>query len=150
MKLMKIVPVLFLAAMLSMQSCKTTKTIPMEDLELLSTSGYSEFNEAQQLVIKNTAALQTAYDHILTKEATPQVDWTKQQVVLLAMGQRNTGGFSINVDKIVHTKTEITVYYKTVGPKKGEMVTQALTAPYVLYTIDNKADLPVIFKEIME
>lgn len=150
MKLSRILPVLFLAAMMSMQSCKSVKTIPMEDLELLSSSGYSEFTEVEQRVIKSAADLQKVYDNIPTKQATPQLDWNKQQVVLLAMGQKNTGGYSIDIDKVEKTNAEITVYYKTNGPKKGDMVTQALTAPYVLYTIDNIADLPVVFKEVME
>lgn len=150
MRLLNILPVLFLTAMLSMQSCQSTKTIPMEDLELLSESGYSEFNQTEQLVIKSDAALQKAYNHILTKQATPHIDWDKHQVVLLAMGQRSTGGYGIAVEKVVQTKTEITVHYKTSGPKKGAMVTQALTAPYVLYTIDNEKDLPVVFKRVTE
>lgn len=150
MKLLNILSVLFLAAMLSMQSCQSIKTIPMEDLELLSESGYSEFNQTEQMVIKSDAALRNAYNHILTKQAVPHIDWDKKQVVLLAMGQKNTGGYSIAIDKVVKSNKEILVYYKTTGPEKGAMVTQALTAPYVLYTIDNKKDLPVLFKEETE
>lgn len=150
MKLIKILPVLFLAAMMSMQSCKSVKTIPVEDLELLSSSGYSEFNQAEQMVIKSDVGLRTAYNHILTKQAVPQLDWNKQQVVLLAMGEKNTGGYNIAIEKVVESDKEILIYYKTSGPKKGDMVTQAFTAPYVLYTIDNEKDLPVVFKEVTE
>lgn len=150
MKIMKLLPVLFLAAIMSMQSCKSLKTTPMENLELLSESGYSEFNQTEQMVIKSDAALQTAYNHILTKQAVPHIDWNKQQVVLLAMGQKNTGGYNIAVEKVVESNNEIVVFYKTISPNAGDRVTQALTSPYVMYTIDNKKDLPVLFKEITE
>lgn len=145
MKIRRIVPMFFLTAMLSMQSCSSIKTIPMEELELLSKSDYSDFTETEYLVIKGPAALQAVYDRILTKEVTPKIDWQKQQVVLLALGQKNTGGYSIEIEKVVQTSKEISVYYRTQGPKEGERVTMALTAPYVLYTIDNKRDVPVIF-----
>src|SRR5690554_1282038 len=136
--------------MISMQSCNTVKTIPMDDLEVLSNSDYSQFDQTERLVVKSDAGLQSIYDRIATKEATPQINWNKNQVVLLSMGQRNTGGFSISVDRVVYGNSEILVYYKTTEPKVGEMVTQALTAPYVLFTIDNKKDLPVVFKEESE
>lgn len=151
MKLIKLLSIPLLAAtMIGMQSCNTVKTIPMDDLEVLSNSEYSQFNETERLVIKSDAGLQSVYDRIATKEATPQIDWEKNQVVLLSMGQRNTGGFRIIVDKVVYGNSEILVYYKTSEPKAGERVTQALTAPYVLFTIDNKKDLPVVFKETKE
>lgn len=136
--------------MIGMQSCNTVKTIPMNELEELSKSAYSQFNKTERLVVKSDAGLQSIYDRIATKEATPQINWDRNQVVLLAMGQRNTGGFSISVDRVVYGNSEILVYYKTTGPEKGAMVTQALTAPYVLFTIENKKDLPVVFKEESE
>lgn len=119
----------------------------MEDLELLSRSDYSELIETEQLVIKSDTALQLVYNRIATKESVPQINWDENQVILLTLGQKNTGGYSIEVDRLVHTSREIMVYYKTSGPKQGERVTQALTAPYVLFAIDNKKDLPVVFKE---
>lgn len=150
MRLLSLLAVPLLATMISLQSCNTVKTIPMEDIEVLSESHYSQFTETQNLVVKSDAGLQSIYDRIATKEATPQINWNKNQVVLLAMGQRNTGGYSIAVDKVVYGKSEILVYYKTKGPKPGDMVTQALTAPYALFTIANKKDLPVVFKEVNE
>ena len=136
--------------MVGVQSCNTVKTIPMNDLEVLSNSEYSQFNETERLVVKSDSGLQSIYDRIVTKEVTPQINWDKNQVVLLSMGQRNSGGFNISVDKVVYGNSEILVYYRTTGPKAGEMVTQAITAPYVLFTIDNKKDLPVVFKEANE
>ena len=148
MRLLSLFAIPLLAAMLSIQSCSTVKTIPMEDIEILSESHYSQFNDTQYLVVKSDAGLQSIYDRIATKESIPQINWNKNQVVLLAMGQRNTGGFNIAVDKVVYGDSEILVYYKTSEPKAGDMVTQALTAPYTLFTIANKKDLPVVFKEV--
>jgi len=150
MRILNLVTAPLLAIMLSMQSCNTIKTIPMEEIEVLSESYYSQFTEAQNLVVKSDAGLQSIYDRLGTKEATPQINWSKNQVVLLAMGQRNTGGYSIAIDKVVYGKSEIMVYYKTNGPKAGDRVTQALTAPYALLTIANKKDLPIVFKEVTE
>jgi|SRR5699024_633584 len=150
MRIFNLLAIPLLVTMLSIQSCNTVKTIPMEEIEVLSESYYSQFTEAQNLVVKSDAGLQFIYDRFGTKETIPQINWNKNQVVLLAMGQRNTGGYSIAVDKVVYGESEIMVYYMTNGPKAGDRVTQALTAPYTLLTIANKKDLPIVFKEVTE
>lgn len=150
MKFTKTLQVLFVAVLMSMTSCKSTKTIPMQDLDRLSGSSYSEFNQTEQTIIKDNTALESVYNRIATREAMPRINWDKQQVVLLALGQRNTGGFSIDISEVVKTKKDITVYYHTSGPKEGDMVTQALTAPYVLYALDNPNKLPINFEEVFE
>lgn len=134
--------------MLNMLSCNSTKKTAMQELVLLSTNEYSEIKDKEFLVIKDDSELEAVYNRFLSIEETPKIDWTKYQVVLLALGKKNTGGYSILAESMSKTKSEIIVYYKSTGPKPGDMVTQAFTSAYALYQIENKDKLPISFQEV--
>lgn len=144
MKVIKTIQVLFFASLLGLVSCNTTKNLPMKNF---SAGEYSELTQQEFKVISNESELKSAYAKVIGGEIAPTVNWNTQQVVQLAMGQRYSGGFSIKVEEVKQVAKEIQVYYKTRGPKAGDIATQALTAPYVFVTIDNPKKLPVIFIE---
>lgn len=148
-RLISLTSVLFLFVLMpTIQSCNSLKEFAMQDLELLSTSAYSELDQEEYIVIKDTNSLNVVYSKISTDLEVPVIDWAQHQVVLLAIGSRSTGGYSIAVDSVSKTKSELVVYYKTTSPKPGDRVTQAFTAAYALYKIANKQNLPILFKEL--
>lgn len=142
--------VLIFVLMFGMQSCNSVKAIAMQDLELLSSGAYSNLNEKQLLVIKDTEGLESIYKNLSSVEEVPFIDWNQHQVVLLALGTKNTGGYSIEIDSVTKTKDAIQVYYKVTSPKPGDRATMALTAAYALYKIQNKQELPITFKELSQ
>ena len=64
--------------------------------------------------------------------------------VILNMGEKTTGGYSIGIENVVETDTNIIVTVKDKTPEAGSMVTQSFTMPYCVVKINSKK--PIIFK----
>lgn len=64
--------------------------------------------------------------------------------VILNMGEKTTGGYSIGIENVVETDTNIIVTVKDKNPEAGSMVTQSFTMPYCVVKINSKK--PIIFK----
>ena len=67
----------------------------------------------------------------------PPVDFTQNGVLLVAMGQKNTGGYAVDLAasdaEISESILKLSVNWHE--PKKGMMVTQALTSPCLLLKV---------------
>jgi hypothetical protein len=62
--------------------------------------------------------------------------------VILNLGEKNTGGFRIGVEKVEELPDKILVTVKEIKPE-GEMVTQALTYPYAVIKINSKKPIEI-------
>jgi hypothetical protein len=71
-------------------------------------------------------------------------DIQQSNFVILNMGERNSGGYEITVDKVEETANNIIISVKESGPEPGAMVTQALTNPFCVVKINSKKE--IIFK----
>lgn len=61
--------------------------------------------------------------------------------LILSSGEKNTGGYSIDIENVEETDKNIIVTVKETGPKPGEMVTMAFTAPYAVVRINSKKEI---------
>lgn len=77
----------------------------------------------------------------------PEIDFSKFRVVLLRIGNRNSGGYSIDVERVEKTDKNIIVYYKNGFPQPGQPVTMAFTSPWTMVKFENH-NLPVVFAPI--
>jgi hypothetical protein len=59
----------------------------------------------------------------------PQVDFSREVVVVAALGQRPTGGFNILIESAAATRDGVTVSIRATAPGPGCGVTLALTQP---------------------
>ena len=64
--------------------------------------------------------------------------------LVLNMGEKTTGGYSIGIDTVVETDKNIVITIKETSPEPGSMVTQAFTNPFCVVKINSKKD--IIFK----
>jgi hypothetical protein len=71
-------------------------------------------------------------------------DVQKSNFVILNMGEKNSGGYEITIDKVEETANNIIISVKESGPEPGAMVTQALTNPFCVVKINSKKE--IIFK----
>lgn len=127
-------------------SCKTTKIESENPLyEVLaerSTGGaqikfYEIISEANEFkMIKNDPAFR--------KKIKP-TDIDSANFVILSAGEKNTGGYSIGIDKVEETDKNIIITVKEEGPKSGEIVTESLTTPFTIVKINSKKE--IIFNE---
>ena len=65
-----------------------------------------------------------------TSDTPEEIDFEKGKVLLMDLGQRNTGGYSIGLDSIDVFETHITANVNLSKPGQNCAVTQALTNPF--------------------
>ncbi|MCG2611576.1 protease complex subunit PrcB family protein [Flavobacterium sp. SM15] len=64
-----------------------------------------------------------------------KIDFSENCVLALYLGQKNTGGYTLSVDKVQNEPGKTIIQRKITGPKQGEMATMALTNPYCLVVV---------------
>ncbi|AJQ93138.1 protease complex subunit PrcB family protein [Gynuella sunshinyii] len=83
-----------------------------------------------------------------TNDDAQLIDFTTHKVVLVDIGQKNTGGYSVNVTDTESEEGYLKVTAVTSVPGKGCMVTSALTNPYVFVSINTTQD--ILFTETLK
>ena len=63
-----------------------------------------------------------------------------ENLYMIAAGEKNTGGYSVVVTKEEFDGEMLTLYYKIQGPGPDDIVTQAITYPYLLVEICEDID----------
>lgn len=61
--------------------------------------------------------------------------------LVLNMGEKTTGGYSIGIDTVIETDKNIVITIKETSPEPGSMVTQAFTNPFCVVKINSKKDI---------
>lgn len=88
-----------------------------------------------------------AYDALGDANIFPgEIDFDANDLVIVAWGEKPTGGFSINIESIQLQGGELAVTGKASTPPADAITTQALTYPYSAVLIPNtSADLIVTY-----
>ena len=101
--------------------------------EAFSFSYNSGITEPQRLVVRDQATWQQTWDSIyrftFPAPALPAVDFAREMVIVAALGQKPTGGFSIFIDSGTDTANGVTINVRSVSPGGNCGVTAALTQP---------------------
>lgn len=81
---------------------------------------------------------QAQYDALGDAEIFPgEIDFDKNDLVIVALGEQPTGGFAVNIESIQLDAGELAVTGKATVPGPDAVVTQALTYPYSAVLIAN-------------
>jgi len=113
------------------------------ELLLKGTYGLSTSAEPSATWIKDQATLDMLYQDLNARIGgksveTPQIDFKKFGVLYLEMGQKPTGGYSIDFEpskiKTLNKRLEIHISWKF--PAQGMAVTQAVTSPFIFLKLD--------------
>ncbi|WP_456314495.1 protease complex subunit PrcB family protein [Pseudomonas shirazensis] len=70
-----------------------------------------------------------------------QADISNSNYIILNMGEKNTGGYSIGVEKVEETDKNIIITVKENAPAKDAMVMQVITYPYTVVKIHSKKEI---------
>lgn len=131
-------------------SCNSTKQhYSKDEISVISAGEYSEFSEKETRVLKTQDAFTQVIQQI-SHATLPAINWNNQQVALISLGMKHTGGFSVEPFEIIENAKEIQIRYRVLGPSEGDMVTMALSYPYVIIAFDNKKNKAVEFVEMIE
>lgn len=61
--------------------------------------------------------------------------------LILSMGEKSTGGYSIGIESAVETDKNIIITVKETAPAPGGMVTDAFTTPFCVVKINSKKEI---------
>ncbi len=109
----------------------------------LFSAQYNGEEAESNVVISNQSDLNSLYKSV-GRDDMPTIDFSKSQVVALFLGARNTGGYSISIDRVEEQDGKLVIFKKIEKPAPGAMVTMALTNPFVIAEIHSKKE--IIFK----
>jgi hypothetical protein len=116
-------------------------SVPFKTLDRSDVSG---IEQPRTVVIRTASEWKTLNNQRGRGAAKPAVDFTRSTVIGVFLGTRPTGGFSVEITGIERQGKGLTVTWREKKPGPDDMVSQVLTAPYQLVTID-KFDGPVAF-----
>ncbi|PVW15643.1 protease complex subunit PrcB family protein [Marixanthomonas spongiae] len=148
---------LFLSVLLFM-ACKggqsnsndTIQNVPFE--EVVSGS-QSKIETPQRKIIANQNELESLFKKINSTRSPeisiPKVDFEKHQLAFINMGQTSTGGYTVSVERIEKTDSNVVVHIGGTSPNPGDNVTMALTTPFTLVQFA-KQELPIVFEPKVE
>ena len=142
-RLLIIVPFIF-----QIQGCNdanATSPIPAIEYEILHEAHYNEYADSTSkgfLVIKS----QTEYENELlkrTSETVEAVNFEEETIVLIDMGTRNTGGYTIDIQSFTEENNYIRAKVFLTLPGENCVTTQAITNPFKLIMLKTIKDILV-------
>ncbi len=118
---------------------------PQRDVEFsVLATGYNSRHEGGRYLqlITSQAEWERAWEVIGRGSAgtMPEVNFNTRAVVVAHQGRKNTGGYGISIAAIRREGTTLVVRVNEQSPKKGDIVTEALTSPFVAVSIPRPPD----------
>jgi hypothetical protein len=124
-----------IVALLSAVCCAAmpAQSVPFKKL----VRGQQSFIEAAREVVVRTADEWTAlWKQHAPDQRPPVVDFTRSMVVGIFVGSRPTGGHSVEITRVDREGSDLVVTYRERQPGNSDIVTQVITMPFELVTID--------------
>ena len=142
---------LFLVWMSALSSCggsANAVTSPPEAQFVVLNEGSGSVTKKQSKVILNQ--IDYASELAVYTNATPgAVDFTKGKVLLLDMGPRNTGGYSIRLATVDVSANWVVANIELVVPGQNCIVIQATTNPYQFVYIPTQKEILLSEKQVI-
>ena len=76
----------------------------------------------------------------------PAIDFEKEIVVALFLGDKPTGGHDVRISRAEQSHDTVTIHYQERIPPPGSIVTQALTQPFHIVRIIGDVNSQVVFR----
>ena len=102
--------------------------------------------EPLQVVIRDREAWVELWKRIDKNAPLPAIDFSRDMLIVVAMGQQSSGGFGIIIDAVRERDDRLEVMVKSISPGKNCGVLTALTQPVDIVRL-LKSKQPVIFRE---
>jgi len=142
----------FLYFLVPLGACFFTQAIASERVPFVTIDqGFrSGIRERKFLVIKNETEWKTVWqNHVqpnVPAKELPRVDFEKEMIVAVFLGEKPTGGYKVEITAIEEDrgKGRLRVVVREGKPPAGAMVIQALTQPYHIVRV-KKIDLTTTF-----
>jgi hypothetical protein len=131
----------FLVLLASCTACAAVAaTVPFTTLAHGSASGVVQPTRIVVRSQNDWAALWSRHVRTQSTSPPPPVDFSRDMVVALFMGERPTAGYAIEVTRIERTGAGLTVHYRMTRPDPAALNAQALTQPFQLIKLPRVDD----------
>jgi hypothetical protein len=94
---------------------------------------YSGLNTPARLVVRDAAAWQSLWAQIYQRRfpvpPVPAIDFSREMLVVVALGSRSSGGYGIMIDGASDGGAYVTIAVRSISPSPKCGVTAALTQP---------------------
>ena len=103
---------------------------------------YGDIVEGTQTVLRDEETYASFWERLHADRNSvpdrPEVDFEEKVVVAIVVGRRSTGGYGVEIDEVLASDGggRIQVQFAETVPGNNCVVTQALTSPYVLATVE--------------
>lgn len=137
----KLIPILLLTVL---YSCSTTKKVVENKLySVLVSSEYGGGNFRFYEIITETKEFKMLLGDEEIKKFVKPDDIKTSNFILVNLGEKNNGGYGVEVESVVEEVDKIVVTIKEIEPKKGSNVTMAITNPYAVIKINSKKQIEI-------
>src|SRR5688572_2509444 len=136
----------------SMAPGEPGRAVPLVRLrpEPYSFTNYSGLDQPERMVVRDEAAWREVWAAIWQGHSPepplPEVDFVQEMLVVVALGERPTGGFGIFADSAFTEGEELVIRVRTIAPGPRCYTTQALTQPVDVARVP-RTDLAVRFRD---
>jgi len=134
--------VILVLAVFVLISCGAKKTSDSSALyEVLTTQSDGGGNIKFYEILTEPNEIKMLENDPLLADKMKQDDITNSNYVILNMGEKNTGGYSIGVEKVEETDKNIIITVKENSPAPDAMTMQVITYPYTVVKIHSKKEI---------
>jgi len=113
-----------------------TGAMPPVPFTTLVEGQQSGMEDAHQAVVRTAAEWKALWQKHGAGQKMPVVDFTKSTVIGVFLGSRPTGGYRVAITGIERDGAAMVVTWREEPPAAGLIVTQALTSPFHLVTVE--------------
>lgn len=134
-----------LGFILLVQSCKSTpqpSTVTnktMETYQVVYKGQISPKKNKEELIIKDNETFTNLISELNISaseyEILLNINFEQHNLVVLFQGEQPTGGYDIDIQKVVFLEKAIEIYSNTKVPDKDAMTTAVVTSPFVMVTV---------------
>lgn len=129
----------FLPILLLMMSCNSTKVISDNSFTIIHKSNIGGSEKPGHILIQDNETYIKFIESLKLDESEYanflQVDFKTKNILVLFQGQKNSGGYAINVESVRNEDKTIFIKKNEIVPKKGEIVTTVITSPFCIVLI---------------
>lgn len=131
-------PLILLLGLLVADGCKTAEE-PVK-FRTISEGSYSAVTpaSAEAHLALDAAAYARLWDRLIGRGERREIDFEAEVAVFLLAGERNTGGYSIEMKGVSIEGEALVIDASVKGPARGMMVTQALTSPWEVVAVERR------------
>ena len=108
-------------------------------MRTIAKGAFSGYQQPAHLVITNETQWAEVWKKHSAQEKParplPKVDFDKETVLFVALGQKTSGGHSVEISRIADIAGKTAVFLSSRAPKPGGIQLQSLTAPFHIVAV---------------